>query len=69
MNTGTLSLKRETIFGEEYIVIDVQGEEGTANAIMTLTKENAVTLAESLLKMAWKCNFVILKDDEMKENA
>ena len=69
MNNGTLSLKRETIFGEEYIVINVQEEEGTANAIMTLTKENAVMLAESLLKMAWKCNFVILKDDEMKENA
>ena len=68
MNNGTLSLKRETIFGEEYIVINVQEEEGTANAIMTLTKENAVTLAESLLKMAWKCNFVILKDD-MKENS
>ena len=68
MNNGTLSLKRETIFGEEYIVIDVQGEAGTANAIMTLTKENAVMLAESLLKMAWKCNFVILKDDT-KENS
>lgn len=65
MNKGTLSLKRETIFGEEYIVINVQEEEGTAKAIMT--KENAVTLAESLLKMAWKCNFVILKDDEKKE--
>ena len=62
MNNGTLSLKRETIFGEEYIVINVQEEEGTAKAIMT--KENAVKLAESLLKMAWKCNFVILKDDE-----
>ena len=68
MNNGTLSLKRETIFGEEYIVINVQEEEGTANAIMTLTKENAVMLAESLLKMAWECNFVILKDDT-KENS
>ena len=67
MNNGTLSLKRETIFGEEYIVINVQEEEGTANAIMTLSKENAVMLAESLLKMAWECNFVILKDDT-KEN-
>ena len=69
MNNGTMSVKRETIFNEEYIVIDVQGEEGTANAIMTLTEENAVKLAETILKMAWKCNFVILKDDEMKENA
>ena len=67
MNNGTMSIKRETIFGEEYIVIDVQGEEGTAKAHMT--RENAVKLAETLLKMAWKCNFVILKDDEMKENA
>ena len=65
MNNGTLSLKRETIFDEEYIVIDVQGEAGTAKAHMT--KENAVKLAETILKMAWKCNFVILKDDEKKE--
>lgn len=65
MNNGTLSIKRETIFGEEYIVINVQEEEGTAKAIMT--KENAVKVAETLLKMAWKCNFVILKDDEKKE--
>lgn len=68
MSNGTMSLKRETIFGEEYIVINVQEEEGTANAIMTLTKENAVMLAESLLKMAWKCNFVILKDDTKENN-
>lgn len=67
MSNGTLSIKRETVFDEEYIVIDVQGEAGTAKAHMT--KENAVKFAETLLKMVWKCNFVILKDDEMKENA
>ena len=62
MNNGTMSIKRETIFDEEYIVIDVQ--EGTAKAYMT--KENAVKLAETLLKTVWECNFVILKDDEKK---
>ena len=65
MHKGTMSVKKETIFGQECIVIDVQEENGKAKAI--LTKESAVTLAETLLKMSWKCGFVILKDDEQAE--
>lgn len=65
MNKGTLSIKTEVIFGDEYIVLDVQEEDGKAKAI--LTKESAVLLAQTLLKLSWKCGFVIFRDDERTE--
>lgn len=65
MHKGTMAVKKEIIFGEEYIVLDIQEEEGKAKAI--LSKTDAVELAEGLLRMVWKCDFVILKDDEQTE--
>lgn len=62
MHKGTMSVKKETILGQECIVLDVQEEEGKAKAI--LSKTDAVALAEGLLRMSWKCGFVILKDDD-----
>lgn len=66
MHKGTISVKKETVFGQECIVIDVQEEEGKAKAI--LSKESAIELAKGLLRMAWGCGFVILKDDEQAED-
>ena len=66
MHKGTMAVKKETILGQEYIVLDIQEEEGKAKAI--LSKTDAVALAEGLLRMVWKCGFVILKDDEQAES-
>ncbi len=65
MHDGTLSIKKETFFGQECIVLYVEESEGKAKAI--LTKESAVNVAQALLRMAWKCGFVIMKDDEQAE--
>lgn len=65
MHKGTMEVKKETLFGQEYIVLDVREEEGKAKAI--LSKDDAVALAQALLRMAWGCGFVILKDDEQAE--
>lgn len=65
MHKGTIVVKKATIFGQEFIVLDIQEEEGKAKAI--LSKTEAVALAEGLLRMVWKCDFVILKDNELAE--
>lgn len=65
MHKGTMSVKKETFFGQEYIVLEVQEEEGKAKAI--LSKEDAVAIAQSILQMTWGCCFIVLKDDEQAE--